>query len=84
MIGDVLAYDWVLFQSIFGTAFDMPGHMNYIPVDVSTLLTANSIDPDINREEYLTILGVTLPQGDKHTALYDAKITQLVYNTYNK
>ena len=83
MIGDVLAYDWVLFQSIFGTAFDMPSHINYIPVDISTLMLVYGIPVDVNREEYLISINPRLiPEGQKHTALYDAKVTQALYKEF--
>ena len=50
---DCLAYDWVLFNNIFGTAFDIPKNVYYIPMDICTLFKIKGIDPDISREEYV-------------------------------
>lgn len=49
---DCLAYDWVLFNNIFGTAFDIPSNVYYIPFDICTLFKLKGIDPDINREDF--------------------------------
>lgn len=35
---DCLSYDWVLFNDLFGTAFDIPKQVYYIPFDICTLL----------------------------------------------
>ena len=71
---DCLHYDWVLFIDIFGTAFDVPRNVHYIPFDICTLFKLKGIDPDINREAYSGIAGV------KHNALHDAKIIRACYN----
>lgn len=70
---DCLAYDWVLFNDIFGHAFKIPKNVYYIPFDICTLFKVKGIDPDINREEYAEINGV------KHNALHDAKIIKACY-----
>lgn len=75
MWADVLAYDWVLFQNIFGDAFRMPAEIYYIPFDISTLLKVKGIDSDINREDFLQHTKLDA----KHNALYDAKIAQKCY-----
>lgn len=52
---DCYAYDWVLLINLLtskGSALDMPDWIHYIPIDLSTLLYAGGIDPDINREEF--------------------------------
>jgi hypothetical protein len=36
---DCLSYDWVLFNSIFGGAFDIPEQILYIPFDICTLFS---------------------------------------------
>lgn len=77
MISDCLAYDWVLFNNIFGTALDMPSRVNYIPTDICTMFRMKGIDPDISREEFIA---GTLPiEGEKHNALYDAKVIKRCY-----
>lgn len=70
---DCLAYDWVLFNDIFGHAFNIPKNVYYIPFDLCTLFKIKGIDPDINREEYAGIDGV------KHNALHDAKVIKACY-----
>lgn len=65
---DTLAYDWVLFNQLFGHAFNIPKNVSYIPIDLSTMLRLNGYDPDISRESLANV------EGDKHNALYDAKV----------
>lgn len=72
---DCLAYDWVLFNNIFGHAFNIPNNVNYIPLDICTLFKIKGIDPDISREEFI---GNSI-EGDKHNALYDAKVIKSCY-----
>jgi hypothetical protein len=75
MWSDCLAYDWVLFNNIFGTAFDVPSNVYYIPYDLCTLLALAGVDPDINREEFAEI-----KEGfKKHNALWDAKVIMACY-----
>lgn len=74
---DCLSYDWVLFNSIFGTAFDIPKNVYYIPFDICTLMKIKGIDPDISREEILKEVEI---EGKKHNALYDAKVIRAWYN----
>lgn len=73
MWSDCLAYDWVLFNDIFGHAFDIPKNVYYIPFDICTLMKIKGIDPDINREEFSGI------DGDKHNALHDAEVIKACY-----
>ena len=70
---DCLAYDWVLFCQLYGGAMNIPKNIYYIPFDISTLMLANGVDPDINREEYAGI------DGNKHNALHDAKVIRACY-----
>ncbi len=70
---DCLAYDWVLFCDIFGSAFDIPSNVYYIPFDICTLFKVKGIDPDINREEFSGI------EGNKHNALHDARVIKACY-----
>ena len=66
---DCLAYDWVLFCELFGRAKKLPDRVFYIPQDISTLLWAAGVDPDINREEFAGVKG-----DHKHFALWDAQV----------
>ena len=72
---DCLHYDWVLFLDIFGTAFDLPKNIYYIPFDLCSFLKTRGIDPDISREEFI---GNSV-EGKKHNALYDAKVIKACF-----
>lgn len=72
---DCLAYDWVLFNDIFGNAFKIPKNVLYIPFDICTLFKISGIDPDISREAFSGIENTV-----KHNALEDAKVIQACYN----
>ena len=88
MWSDCLSYDWVLFNDIFGTAFDIPENVNYIPQDICTLFFACDIDPDISREEFVYGESYNKPEFKhlfkqstyKHNSLYDAYTIMECYN----
>lgn len=80
---DCLAYDWVLFNNIFGTAFDIPKNVYYIPFDICTLFKIKGIDPDISREEF-AFNGKIPKEAKKHNALWDAKVIKKCYERLNK
>jgi len=71
MWSDCLAYDWVLFNDIWGHAFDIPKNVYYIPFDICTLMKIKGIDPDISREDY-AYADMPSPDTNKHNALHDA------------
>ena len=73
---DCLAYDWVLFNHLFGHAFNLPKNIYYIPFDICTLFKIKGIDPDISREEFIN----NSVKGEKHNSLYDAKVIKACYN----
>lgn len=73
MWSDCLAYDWVLFNEIFGGAFSIPSNIYYIPFDICTLFKVKGVDPDINREMFVEQIGT------KHNAIHDARIIKLCY-----
>ena len=75
MWSDCLAYDWMLFNQLWGHAFNIPKHVYYIPFDISTVFKVNGIDPDINREEFAGISDNSL----KHNALCDARVIKECY-----
>lgn len=72
---DCLAYDWVLFNDIFGGAFEIPKNLFYIPFDICTLFAVKGIDPDISREGFSELQNTT-----KHNALDDARAIKACYN----
>jgi len=76
---DCLSYDWVLFNHIFGTAFDIPKNVYYIPFDICTIFKAQGIDPDISREAFSEYSGET----QKHNALYDALVIKACHEKLN-
>lgn len=75
---DCLAYDWVLFCNLFGGAMDIPANVYYIPFDICTLFKVRGIDPDVNREEFVSDFQVC--KGNKHNALHDARVIMSCYN----
>lgn len=72
---DCLAYDWVLFNQLFGHAFNIPENVYYIPFDICTLFKAKGIDPDISREEFSGMSD----NSQKHNALWDARVIKKCY-----
>lgn len=77
MWSDCLSYDWVLFNQIFGHAFNIPKNVSYIPLDICTLFKVKDIDPDIPREDFA---GCDKMYGrQKHNALWDAKVIKMCY-----
>lgn len=83
---DCYAYDWMLFNKLLcddGLALNLPEYIYYIPMDLSTALQFNGIDPDITREEYigkyvveqLQRSGVfNMSDNCKHNSLWDAAV----------
>jgi hypothetical protein len=82
---DCLSYDWVLFNNIFGHAFNIPDNVYYIPFDICTLFKIKGVDPDISREQFTGIVNsggqnVTSELLLKHNALFDAKVIKMCYD----
>lgn len=75
IVSDCLAYDWVLFNHIFGHAFNIPDNVFYIPIDICTMFVDRGIDPDISRLEYA---GITSDSG--HNSLFDAQVIKKCYD----
>ena len=78
MWSDCLAYDWVLFNDLFGSAFDIPKNVYYIPFDICTVFKMKGIDPDISREDFVGAWKESQIEF-KHNALWDAKVIKLCY-----
>jgi len=75
MWGDCLAYDWILFCELWGGAMNIPKCIHYIPFDICTCFKMKGIDPNISREEFAEFKDV----GEKHNALWDAKMIKACY-----
>lgn len=76
---DCLSYDWVLFNDIWGHAFNIPKNIYYIPFDICTLFKEKGIDSDINREEFISELIPELNNelkvsNKKHNSYWDALV----------
>ena len=57
-ISDCYTYDWMLLVDLLSVdknALGMPNFINYIPLDLSTMLYMNGLDPDIDREKFCGI-----------------------------
>lgn len=77
---DCLSYDWVLFNQLWGHAFNIPKNVYYIPFDICTLFKIKNIDPDINRERF-----IEWPDSEnKHNALWDARVIKACYEKLTK
>lgn len=79
IVGDVLAYDWVLFCDLFGGAFSIPKNVYYIPFDIANAFKIAGIDPDISRIEYLGGFDSLGFEYKPHNALTDAKVALSCY-----
>jgi hypothetical protein len=76
MYSDCLSYDWVLFNNVFGTAFDIPKNIYYIPFDLCSYFKVYGIDPDISREEF----SENIDSKSKHNALHDAEVIKQCFD----
>lgn len=91
---DCYAYDWVIMNDLIalnGSALEIPGYVNYIPIDLSTALYMRGIDPDVSREEFVGDYELNriknLPpftswgsDNIKHNCLWDAYVCQTCFN----
>lgn len=85
-VSDVCHFDFTLLIDIFGTAFDLPTFVSPACVDINQdIARAYGVDEyeafDICRED---IIRESLPliKGDKHNALYDAKVIKCICDKY--
>lgn len=83
---DCLSFDWVFFCNLFGTAFNIPKEIFYIPFDLAGFLKYRGIDPDIDRENFVEkykgdafIKKIRLKAAGLHNALYDAFLVKAVF-----
>lgn len=84
MWSDCLSYDWVLFNQLWGHAFNKPKNVYYIPFDICTLFKVKGIDPDISREEFAFGEYYAEMKAQKHNALWDAKVIKACYEKLTK
>ncbi len=83
LVSDVCHYDMVLLIDLFDTAFDLPKNVNAACHDINQDIARHygiSEKEAFNksREEILIEKGISI-DGDKHNALYDAKVIKEVY-----
>lgn len=80
---DCYAYDWVLMLDMicqYGDGINIPDYINYIPIDLSTLLWNIGVDPDINREEFVGPYNtIPLVVQAKHNSLWDAYVAKVCF-----
>jgi hypothetical protein len=92
MYTDCYAYDWMLLNDLIGlegNALDIPAYVYYIPVDLSTMLFAAGVDPDINREEFCGVDKLATIRSIRpfcnwggsmtHNSLYDAYVAAFCF-----
>lgn len=94
---DCYTYDWMLLVDLLsfsGNAMDMPNCISYIPIDLSTVMYVNGVDPDITREEFIEDADLEALKSQrpfssfsdelKHNSLWDAAVCQLCFNKLTK
>lgn len=82
-VSDVCHYDMVLLIDLFGTAFDLPKGVSAschdINQDIASYYGVSEAKAfDLSRENISDII-----QGDKHNALYDARVIRSIYAKMN-
>lgn len=86
LVSDVCHYDMVLLINLFGTAFDLPENVSCYCHDINQDIAINeniseSEAFNLSREEILKKHNKTI-DGEKHNALYDAKVIKEIFNIY--
>ena len=76
---DCLSYDFVLFNQLWGHAFNIPKCVYYIPFDICTMFKVQGIDPDINRESFANNMDIEDIDIEKHNSLWDARVIRQCY-----
>lgn len=77
---DCLSYDWVFFVDLLcGNSLNLPKYIYYIPYDLSSVMQVKGIDPDINREKFVSDR-YEIHGEEKHNALWDASIIQRCFD----
>lgn len=91
-VSDVCHYDFVLLIDLFGTAFNLPKNVcaacHDINQDIAKYYGISEREAfDKSREDILMdcieFNGMSSVKGDKHNALYDAKVIREIYQILN-
>ncbi len=89
LVSDVCHYDMVLLIDIFGSAFELPSNVSPVCIDLNEQI-ANFLNMssqkafDVSREGLLSnLLGLEI-EGEKHNALYDAKVMKAIHRLMQK
>lgn len=78
LVADVNQFDWIYLCKLFGV-WEIP--FFYIPVDLSTIMLVNGIDPDISRVELMKEIDLEFAKDFKqHNALHDARCCKKIYD----
>jgi len=90
---DCYAYDWMTLMDLIcegGDALKVPEFIDYIPIDLSTAMYMNGIDPDMTREDFVgesivkslqDQFPIACKSGDiKHNSLWDALVCLWCFN----
>lgn len=89
LVSDVCHYDMVLFIDLFGGAFDIPKNVSPCCHDINQDIAnyykiSNAEAFDKSREDILySKYKDNVISGDKHNALYDAKVIREIYQIVN-
>ena len=83
LVSDVCHYDMVLFIDIFGDAFSIPENVCPCCYDINQDIASYygiSLEEafDMSREKIIEDANIEI-SGDKHNALYDAKVISFIY-----
>ena len=83
LVSDVCHYDMVLFIDIFGHAFKLPKGVNAachdINQDIAEWFYISETEAFDRSRENILIDAELYFEGDKHNALYDAKVIKAIY-----
>lgn len=87
LVSDVSHYDFVLFIDLFGGAFDLPENVcpscHDINQDIASYYFIEEKDAfDFSREQILNDNGIFV-SGDKHNAIYDARVIKAIFDMIN-
>lgn len=87
LVSDCCHYDMVLFVDIFGSAFDIPYNVNPtchdINQDIAKYFKISERKAfDLSREDIIEHWNIKI-EGDKHNALYDAKVIKAINDIVN-
>lgn len=86
-ISDVSHYDAVLLFDLFGGAINAPKYVTPAVYDINQMVADTCKITlkdafDISRENLLEGSYEKLPDGDKHNALYDARVIKKIYENF--